>query len=437
MSRLHKSVRTACAFACAGAFALSAHAQTLSATEQRIAAEVKAHAPAALKLLEQAVNINSGTMNHDGVRQTGQLFMREFAALGFQTRWLDLPPEVNRAGHLLATRTGTQGKRLLLLGHLDTVFEKDSPVQKWEWRGSRVRGQGVNDMKGGDVVVVEALRALHQVGALDSTTITIMFTGDEEEAGNPKSISRRDMIDAARRSDIALSFEGTVTDQDGHATGTIGRRSSSMWDLHVTGRQGHSSGIFRNASYGAIFEAARILDAFRREVPEADLSFNPGLIVGGTETTVDDANARATAFGKTNVIANTATVAGDLRYLTYEQRDRVHAKMKAIVAQHLPGTDATIVFRDSYPPMEPTDGNRRLLAVYSQASQDAGLGPVTAVPPGQRGAGDIQFVAPYVDSLDGLGASGGGAHSPNEELDPASIERAAIRTAILIYRLTR
>ena len=183
MTRLHMSVRTACAFACAGAFALSAHAQTLSPTERRIAAEVKAHAPEALKLLEQAVNINSGTMNHAGVRQTGQLFMREFAALGFETRWLDLPPEVHRAGHLLATRAGTQGKRLLLLGHLDTVFEKDSPVQKWEWRGNRVRGQGVNDMKGGDVVVVEALRALHKVGALDNTTITIMFTGDEEEAG--------------------------------------------------------------------------------------------------------------------------------------------------------------------------------------------------------------------------------------------------------------
>ncbi|MDP3672858.1 MAG: hypothetical protein Q8R69_24615 [Telluria sp.] len=78
-----------------------------------------------------------------------------------------------------------------------------------------------------------------------------------------------------------------------------------------------------------------------------------------------------------------------------------------------------------------------LASTPAQASSDAGLGPIAAFPPGQRGAGDVQFVAPYVDSLDGLGVSGRGSHSPNEELDLASLERATIRSAILIYRLTR
>jgi glutamate carboxypeptidase len=111
--------------------------------------------------------------------------------------------------------------------------------------------------------------------------------------------------------------------------------------------------------------------------------------------------------------------------------------MREIVAQSLPGASASITFRDSYPPMAVTPGNLTLLALYSQASGDAGLGAVGAVPPEARGAGDIQFVAPYVDSLDGLGASGSGSHSPEERLEVASIERAAIRSAILIYRLTR
>jgi glutamate carboxypeptidase len=75
--------------------------------------------------------------------------------------------------------------------------------------------------------------------------------------------------------------------------------------------------------------------------------------------------------------------------------------------------------------------------MYSQASSDAGLGVISPLPPGQRGAGDVQFVAPYLDSLDGIGATGSGAHSPNEDLFLASIERAAIRAAITIYRLTR
>lgn len=416
---------------------LAAAAQ-LSPIEQKIVAEVKAHSEQGLQLLERSVNINSGTMNHEGVREVGKLFREQFDQLGFKTRWIDMPPAVQRAGHLVATREGKQGKRLLLIGHLDTVFEKDSQVQLWKRDGDRVRGQGVNDMKGGDVIIIEALRALQRVGALDNTTISVMFSGDEENAGDPIETSRGDMIAAAKRSDIALAFEATVRNKEGKDTGTVGRRSSSSWELEVKGKQGHSSGIFtENAGYGAVYEAARILDGFRQQVIEPDLTFSPGLILGGTETGTDDTGTKGQAAGKTNVIARTAVVKGDLRYLSYEQRDRARAKMNAIVSANLPGTSATIVFNDHYPPMSPTPGNLAVLKTYSQASADAGLGEIPALPPGQRGAGDIQFVAPLVDSLDGLGAAGNGAHSPDEDLEIASIQRATIRTAILIYRLTR
>ena len=425
-------------FAAALCLALPAAAATLTPTEEQIVAAVHARAQAALLLLERSVNINSGTMNADGVRAVGQVFRAEFDQLGFRTRWIDMPPAMQRAGHLLATREGSQGKRLLLLGHLDTVFEADSPVRKWERKGERVSGQGVNDMKGGDVVVIEALRALAAVGALENTSISVLFTGDEEAAGHPRSISRGDMIELARRSDLALSFEGTVIDKDGLATATVGRRASTSFTLEVHGRQGHSSGIFgKNAGYGAIFEAARILDGFRQHAIEPDLTFSPGLIVGGTEVSVDGMQSRGTAFGKSNVIPNTVLVKGDLRYLDIPQRDRVHATMREIAGQNLPGTSASIQFEESYPAMAVTPGNLALLARYSQASVDAGLGPIGAVPAGQRGAGDVQFVAPLIDSLDGLGASGRGAHAPDEDLELASIERAAIRTALLIYRLTR
>jgi glutamate carboxypeptidase len=344
---------------------------------------------------------------------------------------------MGRAGHLVATRSGTQGKRVLLLGHLDTVFEADSKAPLWQPEGELVRGQGVSDMKGGDVAVVEALRALHKVGALENTTISVMFTGDEEEAGNPKTISRRDMVDLARRSDIALGYEGMVGDRNGEPRATVGRRATAFFELEVKGRQGHSSAVFGAAGYGAVYEAARILDGFRQQVAEPGLTFNPGVILGGTEVAFDDANSKGNAFGKTNVIANTVTVKGDLRYLDYSQRDRAQERMRQIVTQSLPGASASIAFRDSYPPMAVTPGNLKVLEAFSQASSDAGLGAVGAVPPEARGAGDIQFVAPYLDSLDGLGASGAGSHSPEERLDPSSIERAAIRSAILIYRLTR
>ena len=415
----------------------AAPAQGLDPVEQKIVAEVKARSPQALALLEKSVLINSGTMNLEGVRQVGALFRAQFDELGFKTRWIELPPDMRRAGHLLAVREGSRGKRLLLLGHLDTVFEPGGPAPAWERQGARVRGQGVSDIKGGDVIVIEALRALQRAGALENTSIAVLFTGDEEEAGNPKSVSRGDMLALARRSDVALSFEGNVFDQDGRPTATVGRRATASWDLEIKGKQGHSMAVFGANGYGAVYEAARILDAFRREVAEPGLTFNPGLLVGGTETALDAAASRGSAFGKTNVIAASASVKGDLRYLDYAQRDRAQARMRAIVAQSLPGTSASIVFHDSYPPMAVTPGNLTLLDAYSRASQDAGLGAVAALPAEARGAGDIQFAAPHVDSLDGLGASGNGAHSPDEDLEIASIERGAIRAALLIYRLTR
>ncbi|MES2321988.1 MAG: M20/M25/M40 family metallo-hydrolase [Pseudomonadota bacterium] len=421
-----------------GLLGANAMAAGLDPVEQRIVAEVRSRSAGALTLLERSVKINSGTGNLPGVRAVGELFRAEFEQLGFATRWIAMPQEMKRAGHLLAERKGKQGKRLLLIGHLDTVFEADSPVRTWERKGDRVSGQGVNDMKSGNVVVVEALRALHRAGVLGNTSISVMFTGDEEAPGNPKTVSRADLVALARRSDVALAFEGTVLDKEGRATGTVGRRASGSFELDVKARQGHSSGIFNSVSgYGAIYEAARILDAFRLQVAEPDLTYSPGLILGGTDVTHDAASTRGTAFGKSNVIANSVTVRGDLRYLDAAQKERAQAKMRAIVAQNLPGTSATIAFGESYPPMAVTPGNLSILALYSRTSEDLGMGPVAALPAGLRGGGDIQFVAPHVDSLDGLGATGRGSHSPDEDLEIASIERAAIRTAILIYRLTR
>jgi len=419
-------------------------ADALSPIERRIVAEVKAGSPQALALLRQSVLINSGTMNSEGVRAVGQLFREQFKELGFTTHWIEMPPAMRRAGHLVAVHegfAGSKGKRLLLLGHLDTVFEPGSAVPLWEQKGEqkggRIRGQGVADMKGGDVIAIAALQALRRAGVLDGASIAVMFTGDEEDAGEPVSVSRGDMIELAKRSDVALSFEGSLPGKDGQVTATVGRRATASWQLQVTGRPGHSMAVFGANGYGAVYEAARILDAFRQQVVEPGLTFNPGLVLGGTDVTLDSANARGTAFGKTNVIAAGARIDGDLRYLDNAQRDRAQARMRDIVAHSLPGTSASIAFQEAYPPMAVTPGNMKLLDAYSRASRDAGLGPVGALPAEARGAGDIQFVAPLLDSLDGLGASGTGMHSPDEDLDPASIERGAIRAALLIYRLTR
>jgi len=415
----------------------AASAADLDAQEQRIVAHVQRHTPEALKLLERSVLINSGTLNPAGVREVGAVYAKEFEMLGFKTRWVDMPAEMKRAGHLVAERAGNQGKRVLLIGHLDTVFEKDSAVPPWQSDGSKVRGQGVSDMKGGDVIVLLALRALHEAGALEGRTVRAVFTGDEERVGSPADVARAAPIDAAKQSDVALAFEGATRDEQGRDAATIGRRASGGWKLEVTARTGHSSGVFGKDGYGALYEAARVLNAFREQLIEPDLTFNAATIVAGTSAKWDDGESQGQAFGKTNVIPRDAQVRGDLRYLTAAQGSRARERMQAIVDQALPGTRSRISFQENYPPMSPTPGNLKLLEAYSKASADAGLGAIVPFPPGQRGAGDVQFVAPLVDSLDGLGAAGGGAHTPDEWLEIASIERSAIRAALLIYRLTR
>lgn len=411
-------------------------AQNLDPVERRLVEQVDRHTDAAMAFLERVVNINSGTMNADGIRRVGEAFRQELDALGFATRWIEMD-EVQRAGHLFAEMEGT-GPRVLLIGHLDTVFEADSPFQRWERLDSATaRGPGTEDMKGGDVVMLLALQALKSAGLLDGLNVVVALTGDEEETGKPLSIGRRDLIAAGRRSDYALGFEGGV---GGIGTATVARRGFTGWTVRVHGTPAHSSQIFRSdLGSGAVYEVARILYRFHEELGgEEYLTFNPGVLLGGTTVEFDPMLSRGTAFGKTNVIAETAVVAGDLRTISPEQRERAKGRMRDIVDRHLPGTSATIEFVDSYPPMAPSQTNYDLLSVLDEVSRDLGFGTVEAVDPGRRGAADVSFVASVAGaSLDGLGVVGDGGHTVNETMDLRSLPIMAKRAAVLIYRLTR
>jgi glutamate carboxypeptidase len=412
--------------------------QQLSPREEAIVRYVDAHAEDAIGFLERIVNINSGTLNPRGVREVGRHFQAPLDSLGFDVRWIEMPDSLNRAGHLFAYRTGTQGRRVLLIGHLDTVFEKEDAFQRFVRDGRYASGPGVNDMKGGDVVILYALKALHAAGALEGTTVTVALTGDEESAGRPLSISRHHLIEAGRNSDVALEFETGSRDTLGEYA-VVARRSSSGWTLRVRGRTGHSSGVFGEGSgSGAIFEAARILNAFHEELRgEPNLTFNPGVIVGGTDVRYDDERSAGTAFGKTNVIAQTAIVTGDIRTLTDEQLRRTRERMQAIVARHLPRTEAEITFGEGYPSMPPTEGNQALLDLLNTVNRDLGTAPMQAFDPARRGAADVSFVAPFTDALAGLGVNGSGAHGPNERIDLETMPLQIKRAALLIYRLTR
>ncbi|MFN3298730.1 MAG: M20/M25/M40 family metallo-hydrolase [Sediminibacterium sp.] len=412
---------------------LMSSAQSLQPIEQKLIKKIEEHYPAMVDLLKNSVNINSGTFNIAGVKAVGQLYSKELEKLGFTIEWINMPDSIKRAGHLVATRKGNKGKKLLLLGHLDTVFEPDMPSNPFTvLNDSTITGQGINDMKGGDVIIIAAMKAMHELNLLNNATITIYMTGDEENAGEPRSITRGDFIERAKQHDVVLAFEGAA----GFNTIATARRGSSSWELIVEGKQGHSSGVFGAAGYGAIYEAARIVNSFRETLSkEQYLTFNPGIFIGGSEVNANFEQQRGEASGKTNIISPKTFVNGDLRFLTEEQKTKARNTMRKIVSESLPGAKATISFQDGIPSMAPTKGNEALAAILSKTSEDMGLGKVVPGNPGSRGAGDISYVAAYADCLDGLGASGRGSHAPGETLNSKQYPVLMKRATVFIYRL--
>ena len=416
--------------------AAAPQAGPLTAQERALTAFIDASNDTALALLERVVNINSGTMNLAGVREVGAVLRPEFDALGFKTDWVD-GSSFQRAGHLVADHPGP-GPRVLLIGHLDTVFEPDSPFQKFErLSATAARGPGTTDMKGGNVVMLQALKALNSAGILKSMNIVVVITGDEEAAGRPLSAARAALVKAAQGAVVAIGFEDGAGNP---ATAVIGRRGTTNWELRVKGKPAHSSQIFNAENgYGAVFEAARILNSFREKLAsQPHLTFNPGVILGGTSVDYDGPASRGTGFGKSNVIAEHTVVTGDVRALSLEQFAAAKKAMQDIVAASLPKTSATLIFDDGYPPLAPTPANERLLALYSRASQDVGAGPVAAVDPDKAGAADVSFIAsPDRMILDGVGLMGSGGHTVDETADLRTLPSMTKRMAVLLARLQR
>lgn len=405
--------------------------------EAKMAATVDAEQARTLKFLETMVNQNSGSRNLDGVRKVRDIVVPEFTVLGFTSHWIPME-QTGRAGHLVLTHKGRTGaKKLLLIGHLDTVFEPDSPFQTYVLNGNKATGPGVGDDKGGIAVVLAAVRAMHAAGTLKTANIEVFLTGDEEDAGSPTEAARADLVAAAKTADVALDFEG-LSREDGRDMGSIARRSSQSWTLTVEAKSGHSSGVWgANAGDGAIYAAAKIVNSFREELPEPYLTLNVGLIAGGAAAEVAEDNAHVSAQGKTNIIAGKVVARGDLRTLSPEQNTAAMRKMEAIVARAHPGvTTARIEFSEGYPPMAPTEGNKALLARLNQVNTTLDLPQMQPLDPMKRGAGDISFVAQYIDGLVGLGPHSTGDHAPGETVDVPSIWTQAKRAALLMTRLS-
>ena len=408
---------------------LTSFAFALSSEEQKIVARVDARREDFARDLQEAVMVDSATENLAGVRKMAEVFGRQLTALGFESRFVELPASTGRSGHLVAEHRGTKGRRILLLGHLDTVY----PGGNYRREGDIAHGSGVGDMKGGDLVMIHALRALQEAGLLADAQIIVVMSGDEEAPGSPLEVVRHDLLAAAGRSELALAFESAI----GH-TGTVARRGSISWLMETQGTTAHSSGIFSAAvGAGSVYEMARILSGFYTELRKLDgVTLNSAMVAGGADGDLTRTGGKVA--GKTNIIPQRTLVRGDLRFVSTAQLAEAQAAMQAIVTSgNLPRTSAVLKFDQGYAAMPPSPENYKLLAQLDQVSRDLGFGAMTAFDPRARGAGDISFVSPPLPALDGLGLGGNGEHTLDESTDLSTAPELIKRTAVLLYRLTR
>lgn len=406
----------------------------LSPDEKVLVNYIDQHKTSQLELLEGLVNINSGTGNSPGVEKVGERVSAELDDLGFKTRWVNLPSSMKHAGSLVATHSGP-GKKILIIGHLDTVFPPDGPFQSFTMSSDQqsATGPGVIDDKGGIVTILYLLKALNHAGKLKYANITVVLTGDEEQAAKPTSISRKALREAAQGSDIALGFEFALAENQL----VTGRRGLSEWYLSSSGRSGHSSTLFQPESGdGAIYETVRVLNGFRTALSHmSGLTLNPGLMLGGQTVSENAQQNAGNASGQKTIIAAQTLVHGDLRFLSDAQKHMAEQKMREVTMSPLPLTSSQLRLNDIMPAMPQTEANRQLLAQFSDISVALGGTRLRAVPAAERGGADISYIAQYVSaSIDGLGPVGKGAHSQNETLEVASLPEVTKRAAVFISR---
>jgi glutamate carboxypeptidase len=396
--------------------AASARAE-LDAVEREISAYARAHAGAMRETLARWVAINSGSRNAAGIAQLQVELRRELEALAFAVEGLE-------EGSLLrARRPGPTGSpRILLIGHVDTVFEPGSESDALPGTGSgalaeagdgRASGPGAADMKGGLVVMLHALRALAASGDLGRASWIAILNSDEE-LGSPGS---RAMIEAeARAADLGFVFESVQAD----GAMVRSRRGIGEVQLEIEGVAAHA-GSAPEEGHSAILELAHKVIALEALAdPARGLSVNTGTIRGGS---------------KRNIVPEQASALIDLRFDDPQSGAELLARIEALAAQpSVPGTRTRIRSQLHRPAKPATPATDELLARHAQVARDLGL---AAPAPVHAGGGTDGSLAAAVGlaTLDSMGVRGGRAHTREEFVVLESLPERAALAAILWRRL--
>ncbi|MGF2616557.1 M20 family metallopeptidase [Rossellomorea vietnamensis] len=364
-----------------------------------------------LKLIEELVNIDSGSVNKAGVDLVGSRLKAEYEKIGFMIHEV---PQEEYGNHLFIQHKEADEPEILVIAHMDTVFPFGTAIERPFRRiGNKAYGPGVIDMKSSLVTLLFAMKALIKEGSPHYKNVQIILNSDEE-IGSPSS--KELIIDAAGGKKYALIMEPAR--KDGSLVSS--RRGKGNYTLNVIGRAAHS-GIEPEKGRSAIEELAhKVIQMHELNDHENGISVNVGLIEGGSSV---------------NTVSDHASAQMEIRIAETDQGYRVEEKMEKICSRtDVPGTEITLEGEINRPPMEKNKRNRQLLRKIMLVGEEMGIA-ITDTSTG--GGSDASFTsAAGIATIDGMGPVGGNAHSDKEYLEISSLPERTLLLAKVIENLS-
>jgi len=358
--------------------------------------------------LEEIITIQSGSHNKAGIDRTASTIVRAFQGLDVSTQTI----EQQLQGNNLVVRSSAQPtaeKQVLLVGHMDTVFPEDTDFNWYRADNDKCYGPGVVDMKGGLVVGIYALKALQKLSLLKQIPITFIFNSDEE-------IGSRNSIDLIQREANYSAF-AFVLEAGGLENEVVtGRKGNLTIEIHIEGRAGHAAFATKNKP-SAILEMAHKIIAFE-SLNDFDkgITINVGKIEGGIGS---------------NTIPEFSSAQVDFRFVDPSDLRNLEVKVTEMANKVIvPGTQSRVDFITGRPPMQQSQGNKRLFQTTADIANHMGY-PVKEQY--RFGVSDANFIADLkVPVIDGLGPIGGRDHSRDEYMIKQSLLKRTILLACSI-----
>ncbi|MCY7417871.1 MAG: M20 family metallopeptidase [Chloroflexi bacterium] len=381
----------------------------------RLTSLMTAQLPAYLADLQRLVDIDCGSYTKAGVDEVGRWVAATFRDLGADVQVSPNELYGDTVVGTLGSSVTTTGGALLMVGHMDTVFDPGTVAERpFRITDGIATGPGVSDMKGGLLAGLYALGILRDFGPLPFARIVFVANPDEE-IGSP--VSTPVIVAQAATVDVALVMEGA------RANGDIvsSRKGIADFELRISGRAAHA-GVEPEKGRSAVLEAAHkivALHALSGRWP--GVTVNAGVVRGGT---------------RPNVVAAETIIQVDLRSVQRATLEEAEVAIRDIAASTtVPDTTCEVVLMGRFWPMEKLERSGRL--VDHAVSVASGLGfPLRDVATG--GASDANTIAGVgVPAIDGLGPIGGNDHAPAEYLEVDSIVPRTVLLAGIILGLGR